>query len=728
VISVDTETTGLDLRHGARPFFVTTCDEDSQVSYWHWEVNPLTREVSVPQEDIQEIRELILTAPCLVLQNAKFDVAALVSVGVIGPEEWPWHNTVDTLLAAHLLASNRPKSLDKLAAQYLGANIEPLEEHLHDACERARRICRSRFPAWRIARKGDPSMPSAKEKCWKHDTWLPGQLAKRMEYDPGHNWHGVLQRYANADSAVTVQLWPVMRDEIHRRGLWKIYQQRLKILPIAYAVERDGVTVSKPRLTRLLSDYREKSKVAAEVCVAIARDRGTELKMPRGGNSKALTEFVFGKSGLSLPVVKRTDSGAPCFDQHVLAHYLETLRPNSPAHVFIHSLARKRKRDKHTEALESYQRFWRPWSTNGDNPDWYRLHPFLNPTGTVTVRWSSSNPNEQNISTQEDDSGLSLRYCFGPAPGREWWSLDAKNLELRIPAYECEEEDFIALFERPDDPPYFGSNHLLIAHVLHPKLFEACVATEGELKGEVDGRVFKKRHLQVYKCVKNGNFAVTYGAIDRADGKGTADRAYGMPGAHARIKQRFRKMEALNQKWIRYAEKHGRVETMPDRSVDPSKGYPLLCTYTEHGKLLPTVPLNYHVQGTACWWMQQAMIRVQEYLDTLNRASRKAHEAAHLRRGTAPPWSLTRDGYFITMQIHDELVLDFPQRISGISPIQSGPPAHLRQSGEGVKVYGNLAHIKEIQRLMECGGDDIGVPTPTSCEYHSESWKEGISL
>ena len=58
-----------------------------------------------------------------------------------------------------------------------------------------------------------------------------------------------------------------------------------------------------------------------------------------------------------------------------------------------------------------------------DLSNWRKLHTSLNMCGTDTLRWSSNNPNSQNISKKE---GFNLRYAFGPAPGREWWSLDGQ--------------------------------------------------------------------------------------------------------------------------------------------------------------------------------------------------------------------------------------------------------------------------------------------------------------
>jgi DNA polymerase I-like protein with 3'-5' exonuclease and polymerase domains len=235
----------------------------------------------------------------------------------------------------------------------------------------------------------------------------------------------------------------------------------------------------------------------------------------------------------------------------------------------------------------------------------------------------------------------------------------------------------VALFERPNDPPYYGSNHLMIFDTLHPKMF----AEHGKKVKDVYESTW-------YQWVKNGNFAVQYGAVDKDDGEGTADLAYHVKGAQKRIAARFTKIHGkggLNQRMIAHAEQHGYVETIPDKTVDPTRGYPLLCTRTNYGKIKPTVPLNYHVQGTAMWWMGKAMVRCHNYLQDL-------------------------PDYHLVMQVHDELVFDFPKGTAKDS------------------WRTNLPVVREIQGLMEQGGNDIGIPTPVSLEYHDSNWSEGITI
>lgn len=704
MISLDCESTGVDLYHASRPFFVTIAYDNGKIAYWEWDVNPLTREVIVPADDLKDIRVLLDLQDWkgfsedvrgrhrLVTQNGKFDCAALASIGITN---WPWNRCEDTLCAAHLLASNQPRDLTSLVRRYLGDihDIQPYEDALRDACLKARRLAKKHFPNWLTAKEGVPGMPSVKggsdktdrggesEKAWKADSWLPRQIAIALGpsnrcsmFCADHPWHTVLANYSNADSAATLAVWRVMEAELKRRGLWKIYCEHKKLMQLAYRMESRGPTISGERLDKLETEFNEESEALGNVCTNIADSYDYDLKLPKGTRNDSLVKFAF--DVMRLPHFKMTKAGNPCMDKSVLEAWRVTLPRRSRELAFVESLVTKRKIDTALTYMKGYRRYWIPLDACRG---WYELHPFLNPYGTDTIRWSSQNPNEQNISKQKDHN---LRYCFGPAPGREWWSLDAKNLELRIPAYETGEEAMIALFEHPHDPPYYGSNHLLNAHTVYPDLWDTL---EKEVGFEKVGPEFKRRYESTwYQYVKNGGFAIQYGG-----GCVTADAAFHRDGCHALLTKRFLRIHGpggLNQRCIQHAKKHGYVETIPDKSVDPGRGYPLLVTLTDFGSVLDTVPLNYHVQGTAVWWMDRAMVRCQEQLDR---------------------W-YNEDGFdgFMAMQVHDELVFDLPYTPN----------------------RGNLERILILKKLMERSGKDIGIPTPVSVEYHTENWAEGEEI
>lgn len=806
--AVDTEVNGVDLRHGAEVYYVSTCDSNGNLEYWEWDVDLFTRKVHYKPEQVREVRKRLESFDKIILQNCKFDIKALSNIPNLN-FDWPWDKTEDTLYASHLLASNQPKDLTVAALVYCKVNIAHFEEAIKQATNSARSLAESNVPGVRLYKEGLPEAPSAGENNWKGDMYLPKAMIKYalktlnfalipsephlptvvtkdephdiyigrgskwgnpfeinssrnrteaiLEYvdyiwnneeliqdlpelygkrlgcycKPKichgdvlrllcHSWMTVLKNYANADSEVTLPIWKAQQALIRKRKLDKIWRERCKLPEVIYGMEEVGISVNGERLKVMVEKYQEEKQLADSNCRTIANHFKYDLDLPKSGNNKSLIHFVFGyyegtckscghveeavkfksnlckkcyKKGLeipynlkhipclSLPPVKLSKkTGEPSLDKVVIEEYEARLPEKSLAKQFLRNLSASRKRGTALAFMESYEKFWLPIP---GNPRWFKLYPSLNAVATSTLRFSSSNPNEQNISKKE---GFNLRYAFGPSPGREWWSLDAKNIELRLPAYEAGETEMINLFERPNDPPYYGSNHLLVFDTLHPEKF----AQYGKKVKDIFESTW-------YQWTKNGNFAVQYGSVEQS---GTADAAYHVPGAFKKVKSRFQAIHGpggLNEACIHFANKNGYVETIPDKNVDPERGYPLICSRTNYGKVLETVPLNYHTQGSAMWWMCKAMVRCWEYLKKLN--------------------TEVAGGYFMIIQVHDELVFDFPSSKGKF--YSEGKPAPW--------LY-NLRYIRDIQRLMELGGDDFGIPTPVSVEYHSETWAEGISL
>lgn len=744
IIAIDTETTGLDIYHGARPYFVTVCDGEGEVMHWEWDVDPLTRHVKIPKEDAEEIAAIVEAADEIVGQNLKFDAGALREAGIV--LDWPWDKCHDTHPAGHLLASNQPHDLTSMCLHYLGKDIKPFEDALEFETFKARRMVqqaklrskradsqddlktgeqlrrenrkrrckepRSPLADWAIAEKNRADMPSAKEKTWKYDCWLPRLLAGKSGLrDPndecihswdsegvcqncdGHRWWTVLRDYSNADSSHTLLLWFRMRDELVKRGLWKLYQEKMRNLPVIAEMEERGAGLRMHALVDLKREYGKEMEEAKATCLGIAKKRGVNLVLPKGSaNNRSLTDFAFGV--LKLPPIKWTGTGAPSLDKGVIDEYKKIL-DGDPLR-FVKSLSAGKKRAKSVEFLNTYVRFGLP-----ARKDIWVIHPSVNPSATDTTRFSMSNPNLQQVSKEESqcDDCLgegcdtcggtgedlhSVRRCFGPGPGREWWSMDAKNIELRLPAYESGEKSLIALFERPNDPPFYGSQHLLNCSMVYDDVWRDELRAVGL---EKVGPHFKKKYnTTLYHYGKCGGLAMQYQC-----GEGTADRTFRRKGGYNRIKASLVALEKLNAKCVDFANRNGYVETIPDRSIDPDHGYPLLCTRNEWGRIKPTVPLNYRTQGTAGWWMMRA----------LNRCHAKIKE-----------WREKGFDAWIALTVHDELVFDFPKRADPIKdPMRS-----------------NLWRAQALRRLMEKGGEDVGVPTPVSMEYHAVSWDKGVSV
>lgn len=698
MIALDCETTGLDVFHGARPFFVTVCYEDGRQDNWEWKVDPKTRRVVVPEEDKDAIRQVIDSADRVVGQNVKFDAAMLREARVI--EEWPWHKTEDTLVAGHLLKSNQVHDLTTMALVYLGENIAPYEEQMKKLVVKARGWARRHRPDWRIAKAGLPEMPSAKEKTWASDMWL------LQHYEDGDH-ADLFRAYANVDSAVTLRLWQVFEEMIRKDGLWAIYREKMKTSKVVYGMEARPVAVLRENHELLTGEYKEESEELGDKCLEIAEKHGYDLVLPKGSNNNSLKTFAF--DVLGMPVVKRTKIGQPSMDKDCFDLWPLMLDPGSDQLGFIKALRGKRKRDTALGFLAAYEKFWlRPRAGSGH----WDLYSSLNQTGTHTLRFSMSNPNLQQVSKQEskcpecagegcDSCGgsgedlHSVRKVFGPRPGREWWCCDYENIELRIPGFEFKELAMMELFQHPNDPPYFGSYHLLNASIVYPDLFFEtvcidCAGTKKRLKDmqacrcsgkrtklcEIKGAFKDRYNATWYQYDKNGGFAIQYGCQ-----RAKADATFRRPGAYDLLKQKLPRMTEGNNYYVDFANRHGYVETLPDRTIGCDRGHPIWCSISGWGKISPTLPLNYHVQSTAMWCTSKAMVRCDEYLKEVTQLTGKDH--------------------YVALQVHDEIVFDFP---------------------EGGKA--NLGKVRRLQRLMEESGDDIGIPLKVAASYHPRNWNE----
>lgn len=693
----DTECGGKDFKHGVQPFFVTRAMPDKNV-HWEVDVDPITRMPDWTRDDLLEIQAAIAEGPT-VYQNGKFDGHALHTVGV---DIFRAPAIYDTLTAGHLLYSNLPHDLTSMAFQYLGdvgVKMKEFEDRLEVCVKECRAIAKKEFggklsgylgpggtvvavPKWRIATIGDPMLPSAKGKkkgqkekgteedsVWRCDYWLPRAIAKELDYPKDHIYWRVLAEYSNADSATTLTLWFEMESEIRRRGLWEIYLEKCKAMPSLWRMEEHGVTASIVETNDLKVKFGKTSKECYDRCIALGE--GTITKLPKNGRSNELDAVVFGKFGLTHE--KKTKTGT-AMDKEVLSDWLMELDESTPAHEFIRNLQFYRKRQTALGYIESYERFWLPAGKG-----FMRLHPTYNATGTVTLRGSMNNPNGQQISkiNLEEmgslEKGKNLRHMFCPADGRELWSMDARNIERRLPAYESKEPKLVEVFEKPDEAPYWGNLYCLTASVLYP----------GEYWPLANKRdAFKDKYPHLYKQSKFFDLAKQYGC-----GPAKGDLLSKIGGSFKLVDSQFPLLAELQRHYLSFANKHGYVETIPDREVS-DKGYPLLCSRTERG-VKPTTPFNYHIQGTACWWMTRAMTKADAQLQA---------------------WR-AQDGFDgrIVLQVHDEILFDFP-------------------AGRGKEPWKtNLQRIRKLKYLMESCSKGIGVPIPVSCEYHVQSWAEGMA-
>lgn len=567
LLSIDTETTGIDFIHGCRPFLVALLFEDGNYLKYEWDVDPLTREVKPPKKELKELSEILTDSSYqMVFHNALFDVKALLYI-LDNRIRWDWSRTDDTLLMSHLFYSSEKHGLKDLSLKYL--NYLDTDEQLTDKIvNRCRHFAKYYFK-WRIAEKGDPHFPgNTRGTWWKMDLWLPRQFYEELQnieykYQPTHLTEEegyCTSKYAQGDVERTLLLYKFYQDNLGEKI--DRYNWHKRILPYIHQMEESGMDLKPKSLLRRIGE-----------CIKSSHKYELKCKKYFDINIRSvekLQKVLY--TDLKLPILKRTDKGNPSTDMDTLTKlYKES------GNKFIKNLLLYRTSVKASEYLSSYNSSSRRVIDNGRQ---YRvLHPSFNPIGAKrTTRLSSSNPNAQNVGVK---SKFNLRGVFGPTPDSVWFSIDFENIEFRIFAYMAGDEQLIKAFEE-------GKNvHLVFASQLHPE------------KYSIAGDDFKEQYLDEYKSVKNGDFSLIFGGSKRK-----VNNTYGIQDAYDTISKQLPKVDGFIQESIQLALKYGVVETL--------NGYPLRVN-----KKKPYKACNYRVQGTAGEYIKEAIFRCGSYLDSI---------------------------------------------------------------------------------------------------------------
>ncbi|WP_428073987.1 DNA polymerase I [Candidatus Avelusimicrobium luingense] len=132
---------------------------------------------------------------------------------------------------------------------------------------------------------------------------------------------------------------------------------------------------------------------------------------------------------MKIPPVKRTKTGYST-DEEVLAQ----LAPSYPI----------------AQEILDYRADAKLKSTYVDNllllaDEEHKVHSYLDQTGTVTGRLSSSSPNLQNIPVRTE-KGRYLRKAFCAAPGNVMLSVDYSQIDLRVLAHESQDPVLVQAF------------------------------------------------------------------------------------------------------------------------------------------------------------------------------------------------------------------------------------------------------------------------------------------
>ena len=394
--------------------------------------------------------------------------------------------------------------------------------------------------------------------------------------------------YAAEDADVTLRLYQVLAPQIEAKPeLSKLFHDvEMPLVQVLADMEMAGVRIDSDAL----NDYSAHLVAAMDESQRKIFDlAGCEFNI---SSPKQVGEVLFDKLKVD-PDAKRTKSGGYATSEDVLLK----LAHSSPI----------------VAEILNYRGLVKLQGTYADalprlvNPLTGRLHTSFNQTVVVTGRLSSSNPNLQNIPVR-DDNGKRIRECFVASPGCKIVAADYSQVELRLMAHFCQDENMLAAFRNGED----------IHRATAAKIFNV---SPDEVTTDMRRRA------------KSANFGIIYGIsafglaenldIPRKEAKELIDGYF----------QNFPGVREYMSKCIDRARQSGVVSTLFGRIRE-------LPDIVSRNSVVRGVAernaINAPLQGTAADIIKLAMIAVHRELVSRNLKAR------------------------MILQVHDELVLDVP--------------------------------------------------------------------
>ncbi len=393
--------------------------------------------------------------------------------------------------------------------------------------------------------------------------------------------------YAAADATMTLRLVEPLQGELRGAGLDALYSSlELPLIPIISSMQYKGVALDVDYLREMSS--RLKSEIAAlEASITEAGGIG-KFNI---GSPKQLNLVLFEQLKLPTEGLKKTKLG-----YSTDAATLDALRDEHPI----------------VDMIVNYRELSKLKSTYVDslptlvNSRTGRVHTSYNQAGSATGRFSSNNPNLQNIPVRTEQ-GREVRRAFVAPAGYVLLAVDYSQIELRVMAHISEDETLIDAFHRELD------------------IHQATAATVNGIEpAEV---TYEQRNF-----AKRVNFGLMYGmgAFRLA-----RDSDLTLTEAEAFISTYFERMPGVKEYIDRtkaFVWENGYTKTLYGRR----RLYPAI---RANGNRRSTAAeeraaINMPIQGTAADILKQSMINLDE------RLARTNYDAAMI------------------LQVHDELVLE----------------------------------------------------------------------
>lgn len=422
------------------------------------------------------------------------------------------------------------------------------------------------------------------------DTAASAQAAlKRKMKKHGYTWANVpvsyLVEYGGQDAVMTGQLFDMLKPKIkYAEGA---YRREQDLMPILYRMERKGLTVD----SQMLHEQNERFQREAEEAEAFMVEHYGGLN-PR---SPMQVKAAFREAGLEVPNTRAA-----------------TLRMVAAGHKFDGGPEARTLAEKMLEyrgAHKAYSTYTSSWVELTANTG--RLHPWFNSMGAKTGRFSSSDPNLQNIKR-----GHELRDIFIAEEGHQMVVADWNQMELRLYAHFAQDENMIAAFLSGDDIYQQASDLLGVPRQVGKMIMLASIYGAGP-------RALKRQCINM--AIKDGDFDL----ITTLEGYDWG-QLYDDFHDRYRIKQLAQKTETVARSRLMDGDPH--IRTVGGRRQRPKLIFKKKVNGRKRKITLFKDMANSLVQGSCADMMKQAMIDVD-------------------RAGV---------GDYLRLTVHDEMVAEVP--------------------------------------------------------------------
>lgn len=252
-----------------------------------------------------------------------------------------------------------------------------------------------------------------KNKSETIDTWYAenisrsGKAIEHLDKIP----FGVVGKYCRQDCKATYELYMAQQPLLEEQGLIQANDIEVRLYPLLMDMRKNGFRINMDSLFKLSEQFSNEYDSGMK-----------ELEQTYG----------FAEGELSLNSAK--DLEKIWRQEHLPIEYTATGKPSFAAAVLDdcdHPVAQK---IKHLKGLIKTQSFFDSWVdlAIGDH-----IHASFYPAkrddaGTVTGRWSSGNPNLQQVPAREDKHGKEIRSLFIPEDGCLLGAFDYKQIEYRV--------------------------------------------------------------------------------------------------------------------------------------------------------------------------------------------------------------------------------------------------------------------------------------------------------